>query len=85
MADNNGVSIKVAKHSGTTKVDLIEIEELILNSLKLNQNLTKKEISEELKISVRTINRAIKKMKELKIIERVGSDKTGYWRINSKN
>ena len=28
-----------------------------------------------------TIERAVKKLKEKTLIERVGSDKTGYWKV----
>jgi len=38
-------------------------------------------MSKKLKYGRETIKRDLKKLKELKIIKRVGSDKTGYWEV----
>jgi len=46
-----------------------------------NKNITDIEISERLNLSLSTVKRKIKDLKEQGIIERVGSDKTGYWKI----
>ncbi|MCD7931515.1 MAG: hypothetical protein LUH15_09230 [Tannerellaceae bacterium] len=35
-------------------------------------------------MSLSTARRRIKELKEQKIIERIGSDKTGYWKISEK-
>lgn len=39
-------------------------------------------LSEKLSLSRKTISERIKKLRENKIIERVGSDRKGYWKIN---
>ena len=49
--------------------------------IKENNNITATEISERLKLSLSTVKRKIKDLKEQGIIERIGSDKTGYWKI----
>ena len=41
------------------------------------------DIAEKLNVSKRTILRDIKKMKRGKVLERVGSEKNGYWEINA--
>ena len=41
-----------------------------------------KEISEELNTTKRTIERNIMILKEMHLIERIGSRKSGYWKIN---
>ena len=43
--------------------------------------MTVKEISEKLGKSLPTVKRKIKDLKERKMIERIGSDKTGSWKI----
>ena len=39
-------------------------------------------MSTTLEIGIATIDRTIKKLKQLGLLERVGSNKTGYWKIN---
>lgn len=53
----------------------------ILSLLKGNPQTTAKDIARSLNIGVATAKRRLKKLKENGIIERIGSDKTGYWRI----
>ncbi len=45
------------------------------------KNITAKEISERLKMSLSTVRRKIKELGNNRKIERIGSDKTGYWKI----
>ncbi len=40
-------------------------------------------ISEKLSISRKTVSQKLKEMKERGIIERIGSDRKGYWKINN--
>jgi len=54
----------------------------VFSLIKQNKNITTTEISERLNMSLSTIKRKIKVLKEQGIIERIGSDKTGYWKIN---
>lgn len=49
--------------------------------LKKNQKITKLELQKETSLGKSTIDRAIKALKEKYFIERVGSNKTGYWKI----
>ena len=49
--------------------------------IKQNNKITAVEIGERLNISLRTAKRKIKELKEKGTIERIGSDKTGYWKI----
>ncbi|MCL2499153.1 MAG: putative DNA binding domain-containing protein [Defluviitaleaceae bacterium] len=53
----------------------------ILRILEKHPSLTIKQLSEATKISVATLKREMKLLKEGKRIERVGSDKSGYWRL----
>ena len=54
---------------------------LILNELKNKNNITQKELSEKTGMSLRTLKRNIDMLKKDGYIIRVGSKKTGYWRI----
>ncbi len=57
------------------------VNDIVLNLIRQNNKITAVKISELLNISLSTVKRKIKKLKEKSIIERVGSDKTGYWKI----
>ncbi len=49
--------------------------------MKQNKHITAVEISERLDLSLRTVRRMIKDLKEKGVVERVGSDKTGHWKV----
>lgn len=53
----------------------------IIQLIKQNPNITKKEIAEQINKDIRTIGRAIKKLQDNNILRRVGSAKTGYWEL----
>ena len=56
----------------------------IIEKIANYKNITINQLAEICNVSRDTIIKDIKKLKELKIIERIGSDKSGYWRVNSK-
>ena len=60
---------------------LTDTDNKVLELLKGNNKLTAKQLSEECQLTERTINRSLKKLKDLNQIQRVGSNKNGYWRI----
>lgn len=51
--------------------------------MKENQNITQKEIASKLKTTVRTIERNVNILKEKEILQRIGTDKVGYWKIKN--
>lgn len=53
----------------------------ILALIAENSTISAKQLAEQLKTTDRTIEREIKKMKESKIIERIGGDRGGFWKI----
>jgi len=67
--------------SDTVKLQNDTVNDTVFNLIMQNNGITAVEISEVLNISLSTVKRKIKKLKEESMIERVGSDKTGYWRI----
>ena len=62
------------------KNDQNSITENVLNIIK-NPSVTRNTISIKINKSVRTVQRYLDKLRENNEIERIGSDKTGYWRI----
>ena len=58
-------------------------ENKIISYLKNNPSALTDEISLQTDIPVRTVQRIIKSLKEEGIIERVGSKKTGFWKVNN--
>ena len=61
---------------------LKERQSIILKYIEQNNKISAKELSKLLQVSDRTIEREIQKLKKMEILERVGGDKGGYWKIN---
>ncbi|MBU3714156.1 MAG: HTH domain-containing protein [Ferruginibacter sp.] len=59
------------------------VNDTVFSLIKQNNKITAKEISERLNVSLSTVRRNIKELRDNGKIERIGSDKTGYWRIIS--
>jgi ATP-dependent DNA helicase RecG len=59
------------------------MREVLLLLIKDNK-ITTNEIAEKFEVSVRTIERKLKKLREYGFIKRVGSNKSGYWDIDSQ-
>ena len=62
-------------------VKLYETERKVLECIKENGEFSAEQIAEKIKRGKRTVERAIKSLKEQGIIERNGSDKTGSWKV----
>lgn len=60
--------------NGTLKNNLINI-------IKINPSIKQIDIASKLNVSVRTVKRIMKDLIDNNIIERVGSKKTGSWKI----
>ncbi len=73
----NGTKKGAKKGAKSDDYRLLEL----LNALKENPNLTRKELSNILSVSERTISRDIKKLVENGHVIRVGSRTKGYWKI----
>lgn len=56
-------------------------EKTILEIIKNKTNITYDEIASIIKRDRKTVQRAINKLKKLGFLERIGSDKTGHWKI----
>lgn len=62
-------------------VKLNKTQQSILDIIIKNPNITREEIAIKSKKSLATIRRCIAELKEKGIIARVGSAKTGYWKV----
>ncbi len=63
------------------KEELLDKENEILELLENNPNLSIRTLCEKLNISYRTTQRYVSNLKEKGIMERVGGNKKGYWKI----
>ena len=68
----------------TVKSENDTVNDTVFSLITKNKNITATEISERLNSSLSTVKRKIKNLKEQGIIKRIGSDKTGYWKIIEK-
>ena len=69
----------------TISDDLTVDEKLVLDLLQKNgRKYTKQDMADIVGKSLSTVNRVIKSLTEKALIERVGSNKTGYWRVVGK-
>ena len=62
-------------------VKFSETEREVLECIKENGEFSAEQIAEKIKRGKRTVERAIKSLKEHGVIERVGSDKAGRWKV----
>lgn len=60
------------------------LEENILNLIRLDERVTRKEMADQMKVSLSTVKRSINKLKDIGLIEYKGSSKNGYWIIKQR-
>ena len=65
----------------TVKAQNDTVNDTVFYLIKQNSKITATEISGRMNISLSTVKRKIKQLKEKGIIERIGSDKNGNWKI----
>ena len=54
----------------------------ILEMTYKNQHITIPEMAKKMKLSERAVEKNIQHLKELELLDRVGSDKSGHWKIS---
>lgn len=64
-----------------TNFSMSKTEQVVYRLLERNPSYTRQELAEATSKSLRTIQRMLDSLREKNLIERVGSDKTGYWEI----
>ncbi len=68
-------------YDDTVNLNNDTVNDTVFDLIKQNNKITAMEIGNKLNISLSTAKRRIKSLKDSGKIERVGSDKTGHWRI----
>lgn len=81
LDENDLINLANGTLNGTLNDTLNGTLNLILEIIKSKNNITQKELSNETGIPLRTIKRNMDILKEDGYIERVGSKKSGYWKI----
>lgn len=76
----NDVGVNVGVNVG---VKLSELQSEVIKLIKNNSSITHAEIAAILSITQRTAERTTKKLRELGVLKREGSDKTGMWKLDS--
>ena len=77
----NTVSKDTKKDGVKDGVKLTVNQEKIINKIKKMPSSTAKELSADIKINKRNVEKNLVKLQKLKLIKRTGSDKTGHWEI----
>lgn len=67
--------------AAANNLDLTSTDEFVLRALRANGRATAPRIAGLLGVSESTVRRSFKKLRELGLIDRVGSNKAGYWRL----
>ncbi|MCM1499309.1 MAG: winged helix-turn-helix transcriptional regulator [Clostridium sp.] len=65
-------------------INISAAEQAVLAEIKKKPKITRVELQKKTSLGKGTIDRAIKALKENSLIERVGSNKTGHWKIINK-
>jgi len=60
---------------------LVENQKKILRLMQENPRISKRELSQKIKISTTAIDKNIEMLKRKGLIKRIGSAKGGYWKI----
>jgi fido (protein-threonine AMPylation protein)/ribosomal protein S25 len=71
----------VKPQNDTVNLQIDTVNDTVFLLIKQHPTITATEISERLKMSLSTVRRSIKALRTTGKIERVGSDKKGYWKI----
>ena len=79
--NDKNVTRNVTVNSENISVKLTQTQKEILNLIKENPCITQNEIASKLNIARETVNRNMKKLQQEKIIQRLGADKNGSWKI----
>lgn len=78
-------NVIVDKVTGKVTGKVTDNQALIIQFISENNKITTQMLSEKVKISQRKIKENIAKLKEIGLIERIGSAKGGFWKVQSTN
>jgi Fic family protein len=81
LLKNREIHILADTVSDTVKPQIDTVNDTVFSLIKQDNKITANKISEHLKLSLSTVKRRIKELRNNGKIERMGSDKTGHWKI----
>ena len=70
---------KTIKRAGT--IELGKTANAILNAILVQPTVTREMLAEQLKVSEATIKKHLKNFRDMGLIERIGANKGGYWKV----
>lgn len=79
-AIGNKVGDKVGNKVGDKPLNISQVK--VLAEIRNNPNITKSELMIKCSLSKTSIDNIISFLKKDGFIERIGSNKTGYWKVN---
>ena len=82
MIEFVGPESHVVKMTDRVTDRVTDIEQQILMCIIDDPNSTMLQIAEKVKVSRKTVGKYLRTLKDKGIIERVGSDRKGYWKTN---
>jgi len=81
---NDTVSNKSGTACDTVNIKNDAVNDTVFNMVMKEPHVTAAKIAEQSGLGIATVKRHIKKLKDSGKIERVGSDKTGYWKVKGR-
>lgn len=81
LLKNREMHILADTVNDTVKPQIDTVNDTVFSLIQQDDKITAKEISERLKMSLSTVRRKIKELRDNGKMERIGSDKTGHWKI----
>ena len=80
-ASSVGVSLRASCWNHSRIWSVTEEERQVTELLREDSTYTTAKLAESLGVSRKTVSKRLKNLKERGIIERVGSDRKGYWKL----
>ncbi|MCL2064243.1 MAG: Fic family protein [Candidatus Cloacimonetes bacterium] len=81
LVETKDNSIKIETDVSVNVSVNVSVKNKLKEIITQNPNLSAKEMAKILSVSERTIHRNIESLKNENLIERIGSDKTGHWKV----
>ncbi len=81
LRNDPNAKINVPKNDKNVPIILSKTEKAVYELLKVQPNLTREELSIEISKTVKTVQRALDGLKTKGLISRVGTNRSGYWKI----
>ncbi|MDL2263150.1 winged helix-turn-helix transcriptional regulator [Synergistaceae bacterium OttesenSCG-928-I11] len=80
---SNGFTDRFTENFTDSFTDVTEAERTLLQMLTKNPRYTTKELATKLSVSRQTISNRIRALKEKGLLERQGSDRSGFWKVKT--